>query len=296
MPLGALYGLGAALMWGLTDVTATFAGRRIGSLRVLALSQILGFLVLVAIALVLGVTLPEDPELIAVSLLVGLAGTGAYLSFFTALRIGPLSVVSPITAAYGGLTVVLAVLLRGETLTGNQAIGAAVATVGIVLTGIVFDGGMRGVRIVGRGVVLAFIALVLFAVMTIGLAGPIGEAGWLPIILVSRVANVVASTVLLVVGLGLRPRVLGPLIEAPLPAMRHAFVLGGVAGLLDAVGLVVFAIGLERAETWLVGLTSSFGPAVAVIVAVGALHERPRSTQWAGLGAIGVGLGAVALG
>jgi drug/metabolite transporter (DMT)-like permease len=62
------------------------------------------------------------------------------------------------------------------------------------------------------------------------------------------------------------------------------------------VGLVSFGIGLERAETWLVGLASSFGPAVAVLVAVAFLGERLRPTQWLGLVAIGVGLGAVALG
>ena len=40
------------------------------------------------------------------------------------------------------------------------------------------------------------------------------------------------------------------------------------AGLLDIVGFVAFAIGLEVAPTWIVGLASSFGPVVAVIVAV----------------------------
>ena len=69
----------------------------------------------------------------------GVVAAGAYLSFFTALRIGPLSVVSPVVAAYGGLTVVLAVLVRGETLTALQAIGAALATIGVILTGLVFE-------------------------------------------------------------------------------------------------------------------------------------------------------------
>jgi drug/metabolite transporter (DMT)-like permease len=61
------------------------------------------------------------------------------------------------------------------------------------------------------------------------------------------------------------------------------------------VGLISFAIGLERSETWLVGLASSFGPAVAVIVAVAFLGERLRPTQWLGLAGIAAGLAAVAL-
>ena len=296
MPPGLLYGLGAALLWGLTDVSATFAGRRIGSLRVLAASQVIGFAVLAVVAIVTGARLPDDPGLVITALVVGVVGAGAYLAFFTALRIGPLSVVSPITAAYGGLTVVLAVVFRGESLNLVQAAGAVVATGGIVMAGLVFDDGLRSARFVGRGVAFAFVALVLFAVMTVGMAGPIGEAGWLPVLLLARGANAGVSVLLLAAALAVASRRLGPLLEAPLPAAPRAFGLAALAGLLDVAGLVSFGIGLERAETWLVGLASSFGPAVAVLVAVVALHERLRASQWTGLVAIAVGMGAVAAG
>jgi len=60
--------------------------------------------------------------------LLGLIGAGAYFSYFAGLRFGPISVVSGMVAAYGGLTVVLSVVLRGESLTLTQAFGAAIAT------------------------------------------------------------------------------------------------------------------------------------------------------------------------
>jgi len=69
----------------------------------------------------------------------------------------------------------------------------------------------------------------------------------------------------------------------------------GLAGLLDVVGTVAFAIGLAVAPTWIVGLASSFGPAVAVIVAVVLWGERLRASQWLGLAGIAAGLVAVAL-
>src|SRR4051812_20492521 len=130
MPVGLVLGLGAALAWGLTDVCATFGGRRLGSLRVLAASQVVGFALLGILGVARGELIPSDTASAVAAAFVGLAGAGAYLSFFTALRIGPLAVVSPIAAAYGGLTVVLAVLLTGEHLTPAQALGAAVATAG----------------------------------------------------------------------------------------------------------------------------------------------------------------------
>lgn len=295
MPEGLLFGLGAALMWGLTDVCASIAGQRLGSLRVLAISQLAGAVALVVVAFVLGKGLPTDPRIVVAGILVGLAGAGAYLSFFTALRIGPLSVVSPITAAYGGLTVVLAVIIRGESLSPGQAAGAAVATIGVVLAGLVFDGGLRSARVVGRGVAFAMVALVLFAVMTIGSAEAIDIAGWLPLILLARVTQVAAGWSLLAIGVGLRPRWMSQLLQAPLPWSRRAVGIAAVAGLVDVVGLISFAIGLERSETWLVGLASSFGPAVAVVVAVAFLGERLRRTQWLGLAGIAAGLVAVAI-
>ncbi len=65
------------------------------------------------------------------------------------------------------------------------------------------------------------------------------------------------------------------------------------AGVLDIVGLIVFAYGLEHAETWLVGLASSFGPAVTIIVAVAFLGERLKPIQWVGLAGVLVGMIAI---
>jgi drug/metabolite transporter (DMT)-like permease len=296
MPIGLALGLGAALAWGLTDVCATLGGKRLGSLRVLAASQLVGFGFIAILAFVRGEGLPSDPGATLASALVGLAGTGAYLSFFTALRIGPLAVVSPITAAYGGLTVVLAVVLTGERLNALQAVGAVLATAGVVLAGLVFEGGIRHARVVGRGVGFAIVALVLFAVMTIGAAGPIRAVGWLPVIFVGRLTSAIVSVSLLVIALRLRPTWMSPLMEAPAERTRAALAAAGLAGLLDAVGLVSFSIGLEVSETWLVGLASSFGPAVAVLVAIALLGERLRPTQWLGLAGIGLGLVVVAVG
>ena len=58
---------------------------------------------------------------ITAGLPMGLLAGVAYIAYFAALKLGPLAVVSPIIIAYGGLTVILAVLLRGETLLPAQA-------------------------------------------------------------------------------------------------------------------------------------------------------------------------------
>ena len=74
-------------------------------------------------------------------------------------------------------------------------------------------------------------------------------------------------------------------------------VIGAIvlSGVLDVLGLMSFAYGLEHAETWLVGLASSFGPAVTIVVAVALLGERLRPIQWVGLGGILCGMIAIGL-
>ena len=301
MPVGLLTGLGAAICWGTLDLFSALASRRVGSLRVTTGMQLVGAAFIWLAALATGTTLPADPFVLIGGALVGLAGAGAYLSYFTGLRIGPIAVVSGMVAAYGGLTVVLAVVIRGETLTPLQALGAAVATVGVVLTGISFDQGLRGTRFASPGVVFAVVALILFATMSIGSDIVIDRAPWLEVLLVARTANAIVSVVVLVVATTALRAISAPLIEGVEGddggGRMDRRVLGAIvlSGVLDVLGLMSFAYGLEHAETWLVGLASSFGPAVTIVVAVALLGERLRPIQWVGLGGILCGMIAIGL-
>jgi len=298
MPIsfGFLAGLGAALSWGTMDVATALASRRLGSLKVTAGIQVVGAVLLVALALGQGTSLPSDPVVLAAAGLLGIVGAGAYLSYFTGLRIGPISLVAGVVAAYGGLTVVLAVLVRGESLTSVQALGAAVATIGVVLTAVAFDGGIRGTRLAGPGVIFAVMALLLFAVMTVGLAEAIDRSGWLEVLVVSRIVNSIVSIGAVVVLTSFAHPRLRAIVQVDTVAVaRTSWTIVVIAGLLDVVGLIVFAIGLEQAETWLVGLVSSFGPAFTILIAVLFLGERLRRAQWVGLGGVGLGMVLIAL-
>jgi drug/metabolite transporter (DMT)-like permease len=299
MPLGLLTGLGAAVCWGTLDVISALTSRRIGSLLATTGMQVAGAVFVWVAALATGTTLPPDPIVLLGSALVGLAGAGAYLAYFTGLRIGPISVVSGMVAAYGGLTVVLAVVIRGESLTLVQAVGAAVATLGVVLTGLAFDQGWRNTRFASPGVAFAVVALVLFAMMGIGTDIVIDRAPWFEVLLVSRSSIALVSVAILLVVSTLFRKLAAPMVE---PAEGESGrvdvrIVGAVVltGALDIIGLASFSYGLEHAETWLVGLASSFGPAVTIAVAVAMLGERLRPVQWVGLTGILAGMIAIGL-
>jgi uncharacterized membrane protein len=301
MSPGLALGLFASLAWGMVDVMGAVASRRIGSLRVLAGSQLVSLVVLGIIVLADRSRLGDDPAAgILAGLPLGIGAAAAYLCYFTALRIGPLSVVSPVVVAYGGTTVILAVLLRGESLLPAQAVGAVLATVGVVLAGVVFDrGSLRGARLVGPGVLIAVVTMLLFAVITVALAAPIVDHGWLPVVLGSRLASTASAVLLLAVVSRARSisssTRLDVLMEPSDRLDRSTLGLVAAAGVFDIIAFAVYAVGLEVAPTWLVGLASSFGPVIAVAYGISRLGERPRATQWLGLALLGAGVVVLAV-
>lgn len=298
MPFGLLTGLGAALSWGTLDIFTALASRRVGSLVVTAGVQLVGAALLLGLSLGSGTALPSDAGTLAIAALLGLLGAGAYVAYFTGLAMGPISVVSGMVAAYGGISVVLSVVFRGESLNAIQAMGAAIATIGVILTGIAFDGGWRATRFAGPGVAFALIATVLFALMTITTDIALESAGWLPLLVVSRLVNATLSIAIMAWLTFRRRRAVasgGSRAALDSAGRRRvaAFIL--LAGSLDVLGLASFAIGLETAPTWLVGLASSFGPVVTIIFAVAFLGERLKPIQWLGLAGVGVGMVAIGL-
>lgn len=296
MSEGLIAGLLTSVAWGVVDITAALSGHRVGSLRTLAATLGISVAVLLGFIALDPARLGPDPIAgITAGLPVGVLAGAAYLGYFTALKLGPLAVVSPIIIAYGGLTVILAVLLRGETLLPLQAAGAVLATAGVILTGVVFSRrSLRSARLVGPGVLIAFVTIGLFALVTVLMSDPIREHGWLPVAFGSRIAN--ASVVLILLVVGLRGSTfLRPLMLPGNPWDRAAVLLVMATGLCDVAGYIIFAIGLEIAPIWLIGLASSFGPVLAIGYAVWRMGERLRPSQWAGLALLGIGVMVLAV-
>jgi drug/metabolite transporter (DMT)-like permease len=142
-------------------------------------------------------------------------------------------------------------------------------------------------------VIFAVVALVLFAFMAITMDIALESADWIQVLLVSRLVIGFVSILAIVAIAVAGRRETSPSGRPPVPVRRVAVMLV-IAGALDATGLVSFAIGLSNAPTWLVGLASSFGPAVTILVAVAFLGERLKGIQWLGL--LGVAIGMIAIG
>jgi DME family drug/metabolite transporter len=125
-------GLAAAGAWGLSAVAAANAARRIGVYLALLCSQMLGAVVLGCLAW----TGHHPPG--GASPLPGLAAAGVlalagWLTYYMALRRGPLGTVTAVAASYGGIAAILAALTLGERIPPAGTAGITAAVAGVIL-------------------------------------------------------------------------------------------------------------------------------------------------------------------
>jgi len=114
---GFLYGLGAAIAFALADPGAAFLSRRMGALAATLLVAIAGLPLVALGTLVYNEPLATSVSSTVVGLLLGVGAAISYVGLYYAFAVGPLSVVGPITALFGTVTVLFAVLFLGERLT-----------------------------------------------------------------------------------------------------------------------------------------------------------------------------------
>ena len=279
--MGIGLGLGAALAWGLSDVLATVASRRTGAFRV-----VLGFhLVAVALLAVLvaatgeGVSGVSGGDLAWLAV-VGVLGGVAYLTFYRALAIGPISIVSPIVAAYAAVTVVLAVVIGGER-PGPGEIAAVVVVVGGVLLASSDLTQIRGLeRVAIVGIVLALVTAVIIGAFVYGVAYFSEEQGWLVPIFVAR-----SFSTLFLVAVSLR----GGRWRFPDRAPGLLALIAAIGG-IDTAAYALFNVGVRHADTSVVATAAAPYAVVPIVAGVLAFGERPRPTQWAGIALVLAGL------
>src|SRR5262249_10233551 len=130
---GVIYGLIAALGWGLADFLGALASRRLGSLPAVIVGQALSAVLITVVLVGSGNGLTMLAGLWWLVVINGVVAMAAYAMHYRALELGPVSVVSPIGAAYAVVGVLLAIVLLGERPSTLALVGMGCTVVGTVL-------------------------------------------------------------------------------------------------------------------------------------------------------------------
>jgi drug/metabolite transporter (DMT)-like permease len=278
--LTAVFSLTGALVYGAADFLGGLAARRISAILVTAIGALSGLVALLAAYPFLGGA--WNAHDVAWGLLSGVIGAIAISLLYASLAIGPMSILSPLTAVVSALVPLGFGLARGEQLGTFGFAGLGLALVAVVLVGFVPEKGaarptMPGVLMaIGSGAMIgAFLVLIDLAP---------DDSGLVPLVLNRGVNGLImlAATAFLL----LRFRGTGRTLDTA--GVRLAM-LGGV---VDAVANSLLLLGVRIGDLSVIGVLTALYPAGTILLAATVLKERIAPVQWAGLA---LALGATAL-
>ena len=281
-----IYGLAAALGWGLSDLWAAMSGRRIGSGRTVVVAQVAAAVGVTVLVLIARPDLSGIPAVAPWLVPNAFLGAAAFATLYRGLQLGPVAVVSPVLASYAVVPVLLSVVLLGETLGAWEVAGVFVTIAGVVLTSTDPKALRAGTRTKPAGLPWAIASTLLFGVATYVMGWAAKEAGFLPSLWFGRLTM---TGVVLVAALVLwvRSRSTGEARDPVAPSMLRLAVLVGV---MELVGTIAYARGAEVGLVSIVTAASATYPLIPVLGGVVLLHERPVPTQYLGIAMVIGGL------
>jgi drug/metabolite transporter (DMT)-like permease len=283
--MGILFGLTAALCWGIADFVVTRVARAIGVLQAFFYVQCLSMLATAALLLVRPGAPAPSASTWALAIGISLINLVGALLLYRSFAIGTLALVSPIASAFGVVTALLA-LATGERPATAALAGAVLLIAGVIVVSRSHQGdgagGHRGATL--RGVPEAIGVMFCFGVAFWALDYVTPALGVLWPVLAIRLIETVGALLCL-----LYRRTL----PAPLSGQTWGLVIG--VALLDTLAFVAFNLGLGTAYTSIVTALASLFSAVTILLAWGLLRERLAPGQWVGVGVILVGVLLVSL-
>jgi drug/metabolite transporter (DMT)-like permease len=301
--MGIVFGLAAAVCWGSADFLARYSTRIIGTYRTLLFMQLFGFVGL-------GLYLVFSGEFVRLyastnwydwvwALVAALLNIISAFALYHAFEVGVISVVSPIGASYGAITVALA-FLSGEKLSLNRTIGIFTALLGVILA----------------SVSLASLQPASASLSVEVEVSPKARTALLPPGIASALLAAVAfGFTFYVVGFQVTPHLGGfasvwfvrlttlwvlPLVAlathqpTSIPRGSVWWFIAGV-GILDTAAFVCNNLGLATDQVSVVTILASLFSAITVILAWIFLEERLHWSQWLGILIIFVGIVLVSL-
>ena len=279
-----IYGLGAAIFWGIADLFAAFSGRRVGVGATVVLSQVAAAVAISGVVLASGHDLDGLDEVAGWLLPIAAVTAVAYVTLYRALELGPIALVSPLLASYAVIPVLLAVIFLDETLGSVEIAGAAVTIGGAVVTSADVRSLRTGTRVPAAALPWALASTVLFGTAAYAVAWSAKRVGWLTSLWLVRTSTALLFVIAAVVAIAvMRPALRGTL-------STRAVGLCALLGLADLTGTISYSRGSELGLVSIVTAVSATYPLIPVFGGIALLDERPAINHYVGVAMVIAGL------
>ncbi|GAA2319159.1 hypothetical protein GCM10009853_091550 [Glycomyces scopariae] len=276
--LALVLALGSSLAYGAADFLGGLGARRAHVLRTVMIAAPASLVVELLLWPVLGASFA--PATLAWGAASGVASAAAFLLLYRTLAIGPMNVLSPVTALVSAMLPVAVGLLQGERLGAAGLAGLPLALAAVVLVSA--GPGVRSSRPSGTALALACGAGAAIALQLVFLHQAPDDSGVGPLL----VGRAVASALTLGAAAVLHSR-LGP--------ERPAYAMSVAAGALDSVANLLFLLAARGGDLAVVAVIVALYPAGTVLLARRFLGERLQRSQLLGLGAAAVAVALLAV-
>ncbi|KQX08075.1 MULTISPECIES: EamA family transporter [unclassified Leifsonia] len=308
-----ILGVSGALIFGSADFLGGLAAKRMSALLTTAIAALTGLVLLVILLPVLGGEWSADA--VFWGALSGVSGAIAISLLYACLAIGPMSILSPLTAVVSAIVPLTVALAGGETLAplGYWAIGLAL--IAVVMVGFVPEKGavrpsLKGILMaVGSGAAIgAFLVLIDLSP---------DDSGLVPLVLNRAVnAAIMFSVVGLLFVIGVRRRRHSRHEAASLTGMgtegddrtraeaaasagrsmlRTGIMLAVACGVIDAIANTLLLLGIRLGDLSVMSVLTALYPAGTILLAAIVLRERIAPVQWIGLALALTAAGMLAL-
>lgn len=289
------------LTWGVADYLAALISRRVGETGALLRIQLVGVPILLLGWAILRPPLPDADNLAWITAAAGCFVVG-YLAFFNGLRVGAISLVSPISSAGSAVPVLAAIAFFGEAPSVTRLGGIGLTLVGIwvlladpgAISALAREGRRQGIR-AGVVTLLAWgsgTALLLPAVKTAGAFVSVATLRLevLAIIVVWWLIDRARSR-----GFIPDPSVVSVVANGD-TGPRGTWQWVVPAAVLDLTAFFAYGVALRDAPAAVAAPVASAYPLVTILIARRHLHERLTNREWIGVGLTLVGVGLIGAG
>ncbi|MGX1675909.1 EamA family transporter [Streptomyces sp. NPDC055400] len=276
--IALLLALGSSLAYGCADFLGGLGARKAHVLRTVMVAAPASLAVELLLWPVLGASF--SPAALGWGAASGVSSAAAFALLYKTLAIGPMNVLSPVTALVSAALPVTVGLLQGEHLGMAGLLGLPLALFAVVLVSA--GHGTGSSRPSRTALLLALGAGAAIALQLVFLHQAPSDSGVAPLIIGRAVSSAVTLT-----AAGLLHRRLGH--EKP------AYALSATAGVLDSLANLLFLLAARSGDLTIVAVITALYPAGTVLLARSVLAERIHKSQLVGLGTAAVAVSLLAL-
>ncbi|WP_374945465.1 EamA family transporter [Agreia sp.] len=279
------FGLVGAFVYGGADFLGGLATKRLSPFAVTGIAASSGLLVLIAVYPFAGGT--WSAEAVLWGSLSGISGALGISLLYACLAVGPMSILSPLTAVVSAVVPLTVGLVRGAAFQPIGYVALALALVAVVLVGFAPEKG--AVRPSLRGILMAIGSGAMIGVFLIAIDLAPANSGLVPLFFNRAVNGAIMGAIVLTAFYVVRRRsdATGRLAPAsaghPRAGVRTALLLALACGVADAAANGLILAGLRLGELSVMSVLTALYPAGTIALAALVLGERIAAVQIVGL-------------